>query len=71
VDTSGTGCPKERVNEVDIFCILYENRKMKPVGIVLRRKEEQRENDRGDKPKIYCKHICEYHSVSPCTTIIC
>jgi hypothetical protein len=21
--------------------------------------------------KIYCKHVCKYHNVLPCTTIIC
>jgi hypothetical protein len=33
------------------FASIYENRRIKPVEIVLRR-EEQKEG------KIYCKHIC-------------
>jgi hypothetical protein len=49
---------------------------MKPVQIVLRRGEgeegkEERENNGEGKSKIYFKHICKYHNVSPCMTIIC
>jgi hypothetical protein len=47
------------VNRVDVFCTIYENRRMKPVEIVLRGK---RENDRGGKSKIHCKHNCKYHN---------
>jgi hypothetical protein len=43
------------------FVSIYENRRMKPIGIVLKRREERkRENDAGVNPtKIYCKHICK------------
>jgi hypothetical protein len=44
---------------------MYENRRTKPVEIVLRRGHGERENDRGDKSKIHFKHICKYHNVSP------
>jgi hypothetical protein len=37
---------------------------VKLVEIVLRRGEGKRENDRRDKPKIYCKHLSKYHNVS-------
>jgi glutamine amidotransferase-like uncharacterized protein len=46
---------------------IYEDRRKKPVEIVLRREEEGRVN----LTKIYYEHICEYHNLSPCTTIIC
>jgi hypothetical protein len=41
---------------------------MKPVEIVLRREEGKgkRKKDGGENPtKIYFKHICKYHNVSP------
>jgi hypothetical protein len=46
---------------------------MQSVEIVLRRREggRKREKDGGGKPKIYCKHICKYHNISPYTTVIC
>jgi hypothetical protein len=50
------------------FVAIYEHRRMKPVEIVLRRGGggAKRENDRGVKlTKIYFKHICKYHNVSP------
>jgi hypothetical protein len=52
---------------------VYENRRMKPVETVLRcRGEKKMEKYGGLNPaKINCKHACRYHSVSPCTTIIC
>jgi hypothetical protein len=48
------------------FLFIYENRRMKPVGIVLRSGEEERERtmEGVNLTKIYCKHICKYHSVS-------
>jgi hypothetical protein len=36
---------KKRGNEVNVFCIIYENRRMKPAEIVLRRGRGRREND--------------------------
>jgi hypothetical protein len=58
-----------------VGCVLYpyvKNRRMKPVEIVLRREEGgKKENGRVNPTKIYFKHIYNYHSVSPCTTIIC
>jgi hypothetical protein len=51
---------------------IYENRKMKPVEIVLRREGVgKRENNGRAKSNIYYKYICKYHNVSPCTTVIC
>jgi hypothetical protein len=49
------------------FVTIYGNRKMKPVAIVLRRGERGRGRTmEGVKPtKIYFKHICKYHNVSP------
>jgi hypothetical protein len=54
------------------FVSMYENRRVKPVEIVLRREEGgSRQKIEGINPtKIYCKHICKYHSVSTCITII-
>jgi hypothetical protein len=44
---------------------------MKPVEIVLRKKAGMMENDGGvNLIKIYYKHICKYHNVSLCTSII-
>jgi hypothetical protein len=31
----------------------------------------RKENGGGGKSEIYCKHICKYHNVSPCTTVKC
>jgi hypothetical protein len=42
---------------------------MKPVEIVLRRQRGVKREK--DLTKLYCKHICKYHNISPCTTIIC
>jgi hypothetical protein len=49
------------------FVSIYENRRMKPVEIVLRREEEGRgRRMEGVNPtKIYCKHICKYHMYPP------
>jgi hypothetical protein len=38
-----------RVNIVMCFVSIYDNRRMKPVEIVLRREEGETENDGGDK----------------------
>jgi hypothetical protein len=54
------------------FVSIYDNRTIKPVEIVLRSREEKRENNGGGKSnKIYWKYICKYHNVSSCTTIVC
>jgi hypothetical protein len=48
------------------FVFMYENRRMKPVEIILRRERETRENSVGlNLAKRYCKHICKYHSAFP------
>jgi hypothetical protein len=53
------------------FLFIYENRRMKPVEIFLREGGGKRKNDeKVNLTKIYCKHICEYHNASPCTTSI-
>jgi hypothetical protein len=44
---------------------------MKSVKIVLRRgKGDWRTMVGVNLTNIYCKHICKYHNVSPCTTVI-
>jgi hypothetical protein len=54
------------------FVSIYENSRMNPVEIVLKREKwRKRENDGGiNLTNIYYKHICKYHTVSPCTTIM-
>jgi hypothetical protein len=49
---------KKRVNEYEcggcIFVFIYENRRLKPVEIVLRRRgEEKRENNGGGRSKMH------------------
>jgi hypothetical protein len=55
------------------FVSIYENTRMKPIEIILRKGEgiRGRMMEGVDPTKIYFKHICEYHSISPSTTIIC
>jgi hypothetical protein len=55
------------------FVYIHENRRMKPVEIVLRRGEEGRGRmmEGVNLTEIHCKHICKYHSVSLYITIIC
>jgi hypothetical protein len=44
------------------FVFIYENKRMKPVEIVLRKERRgKRENDGGGKSEMCCKHICKYH----------
>jgi hypothetical protein len=52
------------------FVLIYENRRMKSVEIVLKGGGEEGE-DAESESKIYCKHIHKCHNVSPCTTMIC
>jgi hypothetical protein len=60
---------KERDISWMCFASIYENRRIKPVEIVLR-SGRGRKNDGGVNPtKMYFNHICKYYSVSPCTTI--
>jgi hypothetical protein len=49
------------------FVSVYENRRMKSVEIVLRRRGGgKKEYDGGvNSTKIHFKHICNYHNVSP------
>jgi hypothetical protein len=44
------------------FVFMYENRRKKPVEIILRR---GRMMEGVNLTKIYCKHICKYHNASP------
>jgi hypothetical protein len=46
---------------------MYENGKMRPVETILRMEGGGiKENDGGDElTKIYCKHFCKCHNVSP------
>jgi hypothetical protein len=41
------------------FVSVYENRRIKPVEIVLRRGERRRSTEGVNQTKIYCKHICK------------
>jgi hypothetical protein len=67
----------DRVKEVELwwmyFVFVYENRTQKLVEIILRRWEEGlgKTMEGMNLIKIYCKHICKSHNVSPCTIIIC
>jgi hypothetical protein len=57
---------------VDVFCIIYENTRMKPVEVVLGGGEGKKRNDgRIKSNKIYFKHACKYHTVFPYITIKC
>jgi hypothetical protein len=74
----GEGWHKERVNEGVyggcVFVSIYENRRMKPLEIVIKRggrRERGRMMEGVNPTKIYYKCICKYHNVSPCITIIC
>jgi hypothetical protein len=50
-----------RVNMVMYFVTIYENRRMKPVEIVLRRRKEERRMMKWvNLIKIYYKHVCNY-----------
>jgi hypothetical protein len=54
------------------FLSIYENKTIKPVKIIPRRCEAGRRMREGvNFAKIYCQHICKYHNVFLCTTIIC
>jgi uncharacterized pyridoxamine 5'-phosphate oxidase family protein len=54
------------------FVFIYENRRMKPVEIVLRWGERgESKGNGGRKSKIYYNQICKYHNVAFCTMIIC
>jgi hypothetical protein len=55
------------------FVFIYGNRILKPIEIVLRRVGEKRGRmmEGVNLTKIYYKHICKYHNISPCRTIIC
>jgi hypothetical protein len=52
---------------VSVFCIIHENRRKKPVEIVVRRGGQgKRENDGGvNLAKVCHKHICSCHNASP------
>jgi hypothetical protein len=55
------------------FVSIYENRRMKPAEIVLRRGvgEKGRMMEGVNPTKTHFKHICKYHNISPCTSTIC
>jgi hypothetical protein len=73
------GKHKERGNEGEYGgCILDPYMKIEevnPIEIVLLK--TGREGGKGrmmewvNISKIYCKHICKYHNVFPCTTMLC
>jgi hypothetical protein len=55
------------VNMVDYLAFMHENRRMKPVEIVLRRRRRLRENDGGgESNKLYCKHIGKHRNAPLC-----
>jgi hypothetical protein len=47
------------------FVFIYENRIMKPIEIFPRRECEEIEKYGEGESKIYCKHVCNYHNISP------
>jgi hypothetical protein len=49
------------------FLSIFENIRMKPIEIVLRRGEKGRGRmmEGVNLTKIHCKHICKYHNISP------
>jgi hypothetical protein len=67
------GGHKERENEGECGgCILYPYMKIEELNLLkLFKKGERRMREKDGGGKINCKHICKYHNVSPCTTIIC
>jgi hypothetical protein len=52
---------------------IYENRKMTPVKIVLRRGGGGRGRmmEEVNPTKVFFKNICKYHNVVSCATFIC
>jgi hypothetical protein len=60
-----------RVNKVDAFIFIYENKSRRPIEIVLRDREEGRGRmmEGINRTKMHCEHIGKYHNVSPCGTI--
>jgi hypothetical protein len=53
------------------FVSIYENTRMKPIEIVLRRKGGRRERTMEGVNSRYILNTCKYHNVSSYTTIIC
>jgi hypothetical protein len=55
------------------FLFIRENRRLKPVVIVIRKGHEGggRTMEGVNVTKVYFKNICKYHNVSPHATIIC
>jgi hypothetical protein len=53
------------------FVSVYENGRMTPVEIVLRRGEEEENDGEVNPTNTYFKHLSKYHGVSPCTTTTC
>jgi hypothetical protein len=60
-----------RVIQRIYFVFIYENRRVKPVEIVLKNRGGGRMMEEVNLIKIYSKHICKCHNLFPCTTIIC
>jgi hypothetical protein len=55
------------------FVFIYDNRRMKPVEIVLRRRggKKERMMEGINVTMIYCKFICRYQNESTCIAIMC
>jgi hypothetical protein len=55
------------------FISIYENRRMKPADIALRKGEggKGRTTEGVNLTKVYCKDIGKYYDISSCTTILC
>jgi hypothetical protein len=66
------GGPKESGNEGEYSrCVLYPDMKIKERNLLKLFKKGGRERTMMGVNLTDCKHICKYHNVSPCTTIIC
>jgi hypothetical protein len=44
---------------------IYENWRVKPVEVVLKRGRGDKESNEAGKSETYCKHTCRYHNLSP------
>jgi hypothetical protein len=52
------------------FLYSYKNKTMRPVAIVLRRREGMRMMEGVNVTKLHCKHIWKCHNETPCTTML-
>jgi hypothetical protein len=63
---------KEKGNEgVYGGCVLYPYLKIEEGHLLRAVRGRGRKMEGVNLTKIYCKHICKYHDISPCTNVIC